>query len=109
MILSDSTPSDSVCDGDQAVRSQQKTTLFQLELDYRNINCGMSYVIQMRNGEFFLIDGGYFTDGEEERLYRFLSARAPDGDIRIAGWFSLMRIRIISGTSSISSPGTARA
>ena len=87
MILSDSTPSDSVCDGDQAVRSQQKTTLFQLELDYRNINCGMSYVIQMRNGEFFLIDGGYFTDGEEERLYRFLSARAPDGDIRIAGWF----------------------
>lgn len=62
------------------------TTLFQLELDYREIDCGMSYVIQTRNGNFFLIDGGYFTSGEEDRLYRILAERAC-GRIHISGWF----------------------
>ncbi len=63
-----------------------ETTLYQLELDYRKIDCGMSYVVKTRSGAFFIVDGGYFTDGEEDRLYHFLKERS-DGDIHIAGWF----------------------
>lgn len=62
------------------------TTLYQLELDQRQINCGMSYVIQLRDGRFFMIDGGYFTPGEEDRLFDFLQEKG-DGVPHIAGWF----------------------
>lgn len=63
-----------------------QTTLYQLELNQGEVNCGMSYVIQLKNGQFILIDGGYFTDGEAERLYHFLKERS-NGSIHIAGWF----------------------
>lgn len=62
------------------------TTLYQLQLDQSLVNCGMSYVFQLQNGRFFIIDGGYFTPGEAERLFAFLSARA-EGTPHIAGWF----------------------
>ncbi len=64
-----------------------RIVLYQLELDQRKINCGMRYVLQLENGDFFLVDGGYFTPGEEDRLYRFLLEHAPDGKPTIAGWF----------------------
>jgi glyoxylase-like metal-dependent hydrolase (beta-lactamase superfamily II) len=64
-----------------------QTTLYQLELDYRNINCGMSYVFHLRDGRFFIIDGGYFTAGEEDRLFDFLAKRSGGGEPVIAGWF----------------------
>jgi len=63
-----------------------QTTLYQLELDYSNIDCGMSYVFHMQCGRFFIIDGGYFTTGEEDRLYDFLKERCGGTPI-IAGWF----------------------
>jgi len=64
-----------------------QTTLYQLELDYREINCGMSYVFHLRDGRFFLLDGGYFTPGEEDRLYDFLKERCGGGTPVVAGWF----------------------
>jgi len=64
-----------------------QTTLYQLELDYRNIDCGMSYVFHLRDGRFFIIDGGYFTQGEEDRLYDFLKERCDGGMPVVAGWF----------------------
>ena len=63
-----------------------KTTLYQLELDYTNVDCGMSYVFHLQDGRFFIIDGGYFTQGEEDRLYDFLKERNGNKPI-IAGWF----------------------
>ena len=63
-----------------------QTTLYQLALDYREINCGMSYVFHLRDGRFFIIDGGYFTPGEEDRLYDFLKERCGGAPV-IAGWF----------------------
>lgn len=63
------------------------TTLYQLELDHRNINCGMSYVFHLQDGRFFILDGGYFTPGEEERLYAFLRARSNGAAPVIAAWF----------------------
>lgn len=62
------------------------TKLYQMSLDQRTIDCGMSYVFQLDDGAFFLIDGGYFTPGEEDRLYQFLTERA-EGAPHIVGWF----------------------
>ena len=51
------------------------TKFYQLQLDQSLVNCGMSYVFQLENGDFFIIDGGYFTPGEEENLYNFLRSK----------------------------------
>jgi len=60
--------------------------LYQLELDQTDIPTGMSYVFQLDDGRFVIIDGGYFTTGEEDRLYAFLAGRS-DGKPVIALWF----------------------
>lgn len=62
------------------------TTLYQVALDQSVVDCGMSYVYQLESGHFFILDGGYFTPGEGERLYRFLCERC-EGKPHISGWF----------------------
>ena len=62
------------------------TYLYQLELDQSNIDCGMSYVFQMENGHFIIIDGGYFTEGEDRRLYKFLTDNSSEKPV-IEAWF----------------------
>ena len=49
---------------------------------------GMSYVIQLSDGTFFIIDGGWCDSDEKEadKLYNTLVALAQDRDIVIAGW-----------------------
>lgn len=49
---------------------------------------GMSYVIQLSDGTFFIVDGGWCdSDAKEaDRLYNHLTALAGDNDIVIAGW-----------------------
>jgi len=64
-----------------------QTTLYQLELDYTNIDCGMSYVFHLQDGRFFIIDGGYYTPGEEDRLYNFLKELTAGNEPVIAAWF----------------------
>lgn len=59
--------------------------LWQLCLDNSLVNCGMSYVFCLDNGEFFIIDGGYFTPGEEDRLFDFLKERCSCKPV-VAGW-----------------------
>ena len=53
------------------------------ENDYTNI--GMAYVIQLSDGSFIVIDGGYTADAE--RLYNYMKSKAVDGNIVIASWF----------------------
>ena len=60
--------------------------LFQLQLNQDEVNCGMSYVFQLSDNEFFLIDGGYFTEGEAERLYLFLKTHCKTEKPIIKGW-----------------------
>ena len=60
--------------------------LFQMKLDQSIVDCGMSYVFQLTSGHFFVIDGGFFTPGEADRLYRFLRDRC-EGKPVIDGWF----------------------
>ena len=62
------------------------TTLTQFQLDQSLVDCGMSYAFALADGRFFLVDGGYFTPGEDERLYRWMSEKCG-GRPRVAGWF----------------------
>ncbi len=62
------------------------TTLYQLELDQDQIDCGSSHIIQLQSSSFIIFDGGYFTPGEEDRLYRFLTKRC-NGTPVITAWF----------------------
>ncbi len=64
-----------------------KTTLYQLELNQKLVNCGMSYIFHLKDNRFFIIDGGYFTPGEEDRLFSFLCEKANTLCPEIAGWF----------------------
>ena len=63
-----------------------ETILYQLELQQSVVNCGMSYVFRLADGSFFLIDGGYFTGGEADRLFAFLTARGGGQKPLIRGW-----------------------
>lgn len=60
--------------------------LYQLQLDQREVDCGMSYVVQLASGHFFLVDGGYFTPGEADRLYGFLCAHCKGTPV-VEGWY----------------------
>lgn len=59
--------------------------MLQLELDQSIVNCGMSYIFMLENDEFFIVDGGYFTNGESERLYSILKKNSINKPI-IKGW-----------------------
>lgn len=61
------------------------TDLYQLQLDQSIVNCGMSYVFKLNNGDFFIIDGGYFTPNEDKRLFDFLCEHCS-GKPHIKGW-----------------------
>ena len=60
--------------------------LTQLKLDQSIVDCGMSYVFRLESGGFFLIDGGYFTPGEAERLLGFLRDSCGGKPV-VEGWF----------------------
>ena len=48
---------------------------------------GMAYVIQLTDGSFIVVDGGYDTDYHITNLYNVLKKQAPDPDhIVIAAW-----------------------
>ena len=47
---------------------------------------GMSYVIHCADGKFVLIDGGYYCEEDEARLYDYLRSRAEGGRPVIAAW-----------------------
>lgn len=65
------------------------TTLFQMELDYTNIDCGMCYITQCADGSFYIIDSAHmFSVNDHQRLYDLLCSLTPKGEkIIISGWF----------------------
>lgn len=66
-----------------------QTTLYQMELDYRTIDCGMCYIVQSADGSFFIIDSAHMNSTNDHiRLYQLLRRLTPkDKPIIIAGWF----------------------
>ena len=70
------------CDGE--------VTVFQLEVDSRGTrqNGGMTYIIKLANGNFLIMDGGYYTDVEADRIYQVLRDNTPEGRVpHIEAWF----------------------
>ncbi len=67
----------------------QQTTLYQMELDFRTIDCGMCYITQCEDGSFFIIDSAHMNSTNDHlRLYQLLRSLTPsDHKIVIAGWF----------------------
>ena len=66
-----------------------KTCLYQFELDYRNVDCGMCYIIRTETGNFFIIDSGHMNSVNDHiRLHDFLRQLVPENEkICIKGWF----------------------
>ncbi len=65
------------------------TKLYQMETDYRRIDCGMCYIIQCADGSFFIVDSAHMnSEFDHIRLYNLLYSLAlNDNEIIIAGWF----------------------
>lgn len=76
-------------DTETVVNGSLPVTLYQFELDYRNIDCGMFYAIRLSDGSFFLIDSAHQNSTLDHiRIHDFLRSLTPKGEkIRIAGWF----------------------
>ncbi|MCQ2414265.1 MAG: MBL fold metallo-hydrolase [Clostridia bacterium] len=66
-------------------------SLWQLEVDTKGskANGGMSYVIQLADGTYLVIDGGYNTKAESDRLYQLLLENKPASHEKpiITAWF----------------------
>lgn len=61
--------------------------LTQVKLCYFTDDCGMTYVIRLRDGRFILIDGGVGRYDEGQQLMDILRAQNVLPEIRIAAWF----------------------
>lgn len=74
---------------DVTFRNLCDTTLYQMELDYRKIGCGMCYITQCADGSFFIIDSAHMDSVyDHKRLYDLLYHLTPKGQkIIISGWF----------------------
>ncbi|MBE6553770.1 MAG: hypothetical protein E7666_05445 [Ruminococcaceae bacterium] len=77
-----------------ALSTQSTTTAFpnfwQLSVDNHgsSANGGMSYVFEVEDGKFVIIDGGYNTETEADNLYNHLVANTPAGKTPvIVGWY----------------------
>ncbi len=69
------------------IETSQECALYQFEVDYREIDCGMCYILQTGGGRFFIIDSAHMNSANDHiRIYEFLKKLKPKGKIIIAGW-----------------------
>jgi beta-lactamase superfamily II metal-dependent hydrolase len=62
--------------------------LYQFEVDYRNIDCGMCYIFQTGGGRFFIIDSAHMNSVNDHiRIHELLKKLNHNDRIIIAGWF----------------------
>ena len=64
--------------------------LFQIPADTTGTrqNGGMAYALQLSDGNFVMIDGGYYTDTEADGIYKVLRDNTPEGrKPHIYAWF----------------------
>ena len=65
--------------------------LWQINVDCKaaGYNGGMSYVIQLSDGKFIVVDGGYDTKEDANSIYKILMQNKPADHEKpiIAGWF----------------------
>ncbi len=71
------------------IQTDGGTRLYFFENDHTLIDCGMCIIIQCPDNSFFIVDSGhYFQMNDNDRIYKFMRQRTPQGEkIRINGWF----------------------
>lgn len=73
---------------DDIVATGGECALYQFEVDYRNIDCGMCYILQTGGGRVFIIDSAHMNSVEDHlRIHAMLKKLCPNRKIVIAGWF----------------------
>ncbi len=73
-----------------AEAGELEPVLWQLETDTKGAkeNGGMSYVLRTATGSFIVIDGGYYTEAEADKLYQLLRENTPAGkQTVIEAWY----------------------
>lgn len=67
----------------------EKTKLYQMELDFRAIDCGMCYIVKCDDGSFFVIDSAHMNSTQDHiRIHDMLKKlNGEKAKIKIAGWF----------------------
>lgn len=65
-----------------------RSSFYCFENDHSMIDCGMCLLLQCSDYSFFVIDSGhYFQMNDNDRIYRFMRERTPEGQkIIISGW-----------------------
>lgn len=66
-----------------------ETVFYVFENDHSLIDCGMCLIIQCPDYSFFLVDSGhYFQFNDNDRIYRFMRERTPEGQkVVVNGWY----------------------
>ena len=68
-----------------------KPAVWQIDVNCQaaKFNGGMSYVMQLTDGKFLVVDGGYRTNEDADSIYNILIANKPKTHEKpiIAGWF----------------------
>lgn len=74
---------------DEVTDISGRTMLYQFQLDYRYIDCGMFYAVQFPDRSFFLIDSAHQNSVKDHvRIHDFLRSLVGDNErIHIRGWF----------------------
>ncbi len=71
-----------VCEGDG------ETVFYAFENDHSLIDCGMCLLVQCPDYSFFVVDSGHYLQmNDNDRLYKFMRERTPDGQkVTVNGW-----------------------
>lgn len=66
-----------------------ETKFYCFENDHSIIDCGMCLLVQCSDYSFFVVDSGhYFQFNDNDRIYKFMRERTPDGKkVVVSGWF----------------------
>ena len=69
-------------------KGDTQTTFYAFENDQTLIDCGMCLLVQCPDDSFFVVDSGhYFQMNDNDRLYRFMRERTPEGKkVTVCGW-----------------------
>lgn len=70
------------CDG------KGETAFYGFESDQALIDCGMCLIIQCPDNSFFIVDSGHYMQfNDNDRIYKFMRERTPEGQkVVVNGW-----------------------
>lgn len=71
---------------DKSLAIANKDDLSPVMFTQLQIEAGMCYIVQTRNDEFILVDGGAYNERDEKRLYEFLTENTQTNCPQIALW-----------------------